>query len=192
MKKLIILFMLVTIMITSKEHLIKEFIGYEYNEVWGYDMEISLFIKYEDEIDSVLLIQDEMFKDFTFFLNNKDKIDKLKEILIKYNEWKKIAVEKKIKMEKLIGDINSSITWDDTFSDGKADGFILSFTFISDGEKTPHILITSNEVESDFSFSIDDLRLYDDNISILLNGMESLDAFIKDIQIMKQNEKLFQ
>lgn len=169
----------------------------EYNDVWKNMNERDYALKYDDENDVFYLRTADWINNAWIHLSWND-IAKLRTILEKYFEWEKLAIEKKVKLEKELPNatIATKVTWkygDDWYS---ARNFQLSFVFFSQSESRHQlVLMTSKATGSNqfVTYKIDGYYFDSNQVKQFYDalGDNAIKEKIKEFKNNKEKESLF-
>lgn len=138
--------------------------------------ETQFLIKYDDEEKTYYLFTSDWMNKIWIYLSDND-LETIRNAMIKYQDWIKIAKEKQVETDKDIPNstIRTKVTW--KFGDNwySASGFILNFSVLSQTTQRHELVISSNKVDS-YSNQFIDIKL-----DTLYFEEKDVDAFLKGI-----------
>ena len=129
--------------------------AYTYNDLFKSLDKTQFLIKYDDSVGTYYLFT-ENWEKIWIHLSEYD-LQTIRNAIIKYQDWVKLAKEKQIEIDKKIPGltIRTSVTWKLSDKWYNASGLILEFTVLSQNPQRHELVITSNKVVANGSFFID-------------------------------------
>ena len=126
-----------------------------YNDLFKSLDKTQFLIKYDDSVGTYYLFT-EYWEKIWIHLSEYD-LQTIRNAIIKYQDWVKLAKEKQIEIDKKIPDliIKTSVTWKLSDKWYNASGLILEFTVLSQNPQRHELVITSNKVVANGSSFID-------------------------------------
>ena len=200
MRKFILFLLLILFIINLKADEYMIFIGnaYTYNDLFQEMSESQFGIKYDDE-KQIFYFYTQDYINKGWIIISEENLIILRNVLNKYLEWEKKAIENKITIEKELPDSNitTKVIWE--FGDEwySSNNLKIKFTFFSQTENIHQLVISSNKTTSSsnefINFKIDTLYLNKDQIIEFLNGItdEEIKKRIDEIEQKKKIENLF-
>mgnify|MGYP007102047915 CR=1 FL=1 len=158
-----------------------------YNDIWKNLSETQFLIKYDDSEKTYYLFTADWMNKIWVYLSDDD-LQTIREAIIKYQDWVKIAKEKQVEINKEIPNatIRTKVVWnfgDDWYS---SSGFTLSFSVLSQNTQRHEFLISSNKVTSSsnqfVNVKLDTLYIEEKDAADFLAG-------INESQISKRKEE---
>ena len=156
---IILLTMFVSFTAMSDEYSLFAGNAYNYNDFSKSLDKTQFLIKYDDIGETYYLFTENLTEKIWIYLNEND-LQTIRNAIIKYQNWVKLAKEKQIEIDKKIPDlkIRTHVSW--TLFDKWyfASGLILEFTVLSQNPQRHELVITSNKVTPD-GYSFIDVEL---------------------------------
>jgi len=200
MKKFInlIIFLVFTISIYGMDTEVLHGYAYEYNSVLKKLDRTEYDIKYSGEEETFFLVTSDIFTKNWVYLSQND-IELLRKTIEKYFEWEKIAIDNRVKIEKIIPNskIKTGIIWKTGDNWYKSYNILLDFTFFSQTQTLHQLVISSDKVKSlenqYIENKISTLYFYKEDVIILYNALkaDNIDMIIKEYNKTKNIEELF-
>ena len=127
-----------------------------YNDLFKSLDKTQFLIKYDDSDGTYYLFTENWTEKIWIYLSEYD-LQTIRNAIIKYQDWVKLAKEKQIEIDKKIPDliIKTSVTWKLSDKWYNASGLILEFTVLSQNPQRHELVITSNKVVANGSSFID-------------------------------------
>ena len=166
---IILLTMFVSFTAMSDEYSLFTGNAYNYNDFSKSLDKTQFLIKYDDTVkyeysggffigETYYLFTENLTEKIWIYLNEND-LQTIRDAIIKYQDWVKLAKEKQIEIDKKIPNlkIRTHVVWklklfDEWYS---ASGLILEFTVFSRNPQRHELIITSNKVTPDGNSFID-------------------------------------
>ena len=130
--------------------------AYTYNDTFKSLDKTQFLIKYDDSENTYYLFTESWTEKIWIYLSEYD-LQTIRNAIIKYQDWTKLAKEKQIEIDKKIPGliIRTSVSWKLFDEWYYASGLILEFTVFSQNPQRHELVITSNKVAPNGNSFID-------------------------------------
>lgn len=202
MKKLIsVLAVIAAINTYGQEISLGQVTATEWNDVLEQMLEKKFYIKYNLDEEKYYLQVNDVFNKAWIELTEND-IESIRGNLVKYHEWKKIAIENSTRINKVLpnGEYKCNVTWkfgSDWYYSGKWTKLNVTFKVYSQSETRHQLVIYSDDVSSTINTYIEYEmpKLYFDELAvdgfIEVISTQNIVTKIKEAQEQKDKDDLF-